>query len=195
MLNHPLLAKLEALTHSKEGRIKLAAGMGAGILLFLLLLFFVLNAPTEEQVPTGPGQAEAPKPAPTPPAPPSSSNSQMILELFSPSDESLTHQQTETSISGEIEQALTLTFVLTKCSIYSMDDYRDVFRALVIYAERSHLAPDAASADARVRQIAESSQTSYALVYSRTLCDDKHLPTIAADIKQWTQQIFTMPPR
>lgn len=195
MLNHPLLAKLEALTQSKEGRIKLAAGAGAGILLFLCLLFFILNAATEAPVPTGPGQAEAPKPEPVPPAPPSASTSQTILELFSPSDESLTHQRTETSLNGQIEQALTLTFVLTKCSLYSMDDYREVFRALVLYTQRTHLAPDAASADAYVRRIAESSQTSYALVYSRTLCDDKHLPGIATDIHEWTQQIFTMPPR
>ena len=183
----PLLEKLHRLTQSKSGRIKLAAGTLSALVL-LGLLIHLFSTPTAPVIPIQTEQVAA---APLPPAPPNADNSKIILELFNPSDASLTHQQNETTISQQIEQTLTVTFVLTKCLIISQDDYSDIFRALIFYAEKVKLAPDEASAIARVREIAESSKASYALVYSRTSCEDPHLPVLADDIAKWTKRMFT----
>ncbi len=114
-----------------------------------------------------------------------SARDQTILELFSPSDPYLTKQLNETALAQQIEQIMTTSFVLTKCEIIDQDDYGDNFRALITYAMRMKLAPDAAVAEARVRQIAESASASYALVYSRTKCDSPQLPILAEQLLTW----------
>ena len=129
---------------------------------------------------------------PVPPAPPNTDNSKIILELFNPSDESLTHQQNETTYSQQIEQTLTVTFVLTKCQALSQDDYSTIFRALIIYAQHVGLAPDAAGAEAVVRKIAESSNASYSLVYSRTSCEDPQLNPLATEVVEWADRMFKL---
>lgn len=122
---------------------------------------------------------------------PDSQEAQLILELFNPSDQSLTRQLTTTAIEQQIEQALTTSFVLSKCGIIDRDAYRDSFRALILYAERTRLAPDGSSAERLVRRISESSATSYALVYSRTQCSAPTLPGLADQLHRWTVQVLT----
>jgi hypothetical protein len=182
-----VMIKLPPLPQTKAGRIKLAAGALGGILLFIWVIWF-LGGPSEP--PPMPQQPAAPEEKPVPPAPPNADNSKIILELFSPSDQSLNHQLTTTSLSQQIEQTMTITFVLVKCQIISQDDYSDIFRALILYAQGTKLAPDAASAEAKVRQIAESSSASYALVYNRASCTDSKLPPLANDITKWSRQVL-----
>ena len=180
--------RLKPLLQSKSGRIKLAAGAGS----FLILLLIVIvssgsSEPTPIIVQSTPQVVE--KAAPS--APPNVDNSKTILELFNPSDASLTQQQTQASQSDQIEQTLTVTFILTKCQIISQDDYSTIFQALILYAQRINLAADATSADAKVREIAESAKASYALVYGRTSCEDPKLPSLANDIMNWAKALFT----
>ena len=179
--------KLPPLPQSKSGRIKLGAAVGAGVLILLLLCFSGGPPPAPVIAP----QPAVPVEKPLPPAPPNASNSTVILELFSPSDQALTHQITETTLSEQIEQTLTMSFVLVQCQMVSQDDYRDIFRALILYAERVKLAADATSAEALVRQIAESSGASYSLIYSRTACSDPQLPPLAKQIVEWTNHMLT----
>ncbi|MFM9889774.1 MAG: hypothetical protein ACKVOE_03885 [Rickettsiales bacterium] len=151
----------------------------------LLVLTTPDNTPAPPQPVAAHVQAAAPTPAPDP------AKAQLILELFNPSDQSLTQQLTTTAIEQQIEHALTTSFVLSKCGIINRDAYRDSFRALILYAERTHLAPDAPGAERLVRRISESSATSYALVYSRTECTSPTLPALADQLHRWTQLVLT----
>lgn len=178
---------LRQLLDSKQGRIKLAAG-AVGMVLLLMLVSGGGSKPQQQAAQEAPVVAEEEKPLP--PAPPNADNSSVILELFNPSDESLTHQRTETTYSQQIEQTLTMTYVLTKCLLISQDDYTNIFRALILYAERVKLAPDATWAESRVREIAQSANASYALIYSRTSCTDAQLQPLAKDILQWANGMF-----
>lgn len=112
-----------------------------------------------------------------------------VLELFNPSDLSLTHQLNETAISQQIEQIMSTSYVLSRCKLMSEDEYRDTFRALILFAQHNKLAADAKSAEARVRKLAETAGASYSLLYSRTKCDDAKLPTIARQLLNW-QRIY-----
>lgn len=163
-----------------------AAGLFIG---FMALLWFTrpdhTPAPTLlSVVPQAAPRAVAPEPA----AP---QNAQLILELFNPGDASLTHQLSTSALEQQIEQATTTSFVLRKCELLSREEYRDVFRALILYAQQTHLVADAAGAEAEVRRISDSAGTSYALIYSRTKCDDDQLPGLAYQLKSWTQLILT----
>ena len=86
---------------------------------------------------------------------------------------------------------MTITFVLARCQVISQTDYGDIFRALVMYAEATKFAPDAASAEAKVRAIASSSSASYSLVYSRVPCSDAKLPELANTVTKWAHEVVT----
>ena len=160
-----------------------------GVFIFIVVaLFYVSQLQTVKVMP---GQAAPVVEAPLPPAPPNADNSQTILELFSPSDASVQAQHTQTTTSQQIEQTLTVSYVLTKCLIISQDDYADAYRALLLYAQYTKLAPDQASADEKLHDIAESANASYSLIYSKISCNDKQLPALAAQLTSWTDQMFT----
>ncbi len=114
----------------------------------------------------------------------------LVLELFNPSDQSLTHQLNKTNLSQQIEQALTISFILTKCGILSESQYRDTFRALILYAEQTHLAKNTADAEIIVRRISESSGASYSLIYSRLSCTSPQLPALAKQLRDWSANIL-----
>jgi hypothetical protein len=63
-----------------------------------------------------------------------------VLELFNPSDQSLTHQLNETAISQQVEQVMATSYVLAHCKLMDEDEYRDNFRALIVFAQHSGLA-------------------------------------------------------
>ena len=146
-------------------------------------------------------------PAPPPPAPPIVpvasrapaeappltvvDTSTQILELFNPSDHSLTRQHNESTRTQQIEQVLTLSFVLTRCELISESEYSSTFRALILHAQHIGLASDATSAELRLRQMAESASASYALVYSRTDCDSPQLPELRRQLLSWQAGILT----
>lgn len=168
---------------------KLIRYAAIGCVMTLLLVLLTLCSIGEEK-PIIEKTSVAAVEKPLPPAPPNVENSQLILELFSPSDASLTEQRLTASTTQQIEQTLTASFVLTKCLIISQDDYRNAYRALVIFAERSKLAADMASADIAVREIAQSASASYAMVYSRVACDDPKLGDLAKQLATWTDTVL-----
>lgn len=160
-----------------------------GILAAWVLVWAFLLRPHEPEP-----QPEAPAtPTEIPTSPPQlvptldDDESTQILELFSPSDQSLTHQITETTIRQHIEQVITNSFVLRKCKLISEDEYADSFRASVIYAQVMNYAPDEKTAIAKVHQLTESAGTGYSLVYGRTPCDNPKLPAIAEHLLVWQQ--------
>jgi hypothetical protein len=123
-------------------------------------------------------------------SPAAMSNDRLVLELFNPSDRSLTHQITKTTLTKHIEQALTVSFILSKCNLISETEYRDSFRALIVYAQQSQLAENRAAAEATVRQIGEAASASYSLVYSRLSCANGQLPALASQLKTWREQLM-----
>lgn len=182
-----LLLQQLTLPSSKSGYFKLAGAIFSTLILLLILVNPSADAPEKRvALPV----TEKPAEKAMLPAPPNAENSKIILELFSPSDASIHQQQAEAPHEQKIEQTMTVTFVLTKCQLLSQDDYSTIYQALVRYATHVGLGADAAAADARVRQIAESSSTSYALVYSRTSCESEALPVLAKDILNWANALL-----
>ena len=108
-----------------------------------------------------------------------------VLELFNPSDQSLTHQLNETTIRQQIEQIIATNYVLANCNLISNETYRDSFRALIVYAQRTKLDDSASAAEKRVRTIAESASASYSLLYYRTKCDDPKLTKTTQQLIAW----------
>jgi hypothetical protein len=174
----------------RSNRARLALAIAAAIILGLIISLFLRTGPSAVVI-SAPAGNEAPPAASEPPL--NATNSQLILELFNPSDQSLTHQLTTSALTQQIEQALTVSFVLTKCGTMSQEEYRDNFRALILYAQRTHLAADAAGSEKLVRHIAESAGTSYALIYSRTSCRDPKLQAMADQLASWRATILTPP--
>lgn len=180
-----LIQKLPPLPENKQLRYAIYGCGGVFFIVLILLLTSGGPSPVRE-APSQPVAIEKP----LPPAPPNADNSQIILELFNPSEQILDAQRATTSATQQIEQTLTVSYVLTKCGHISNDDYRDTYRALVMYAEQAKLAPDQASADTKVREIAQAANASYALIYSRTSCTDQQLPALAKQLTEWTARMF-----
>lgn len=129
----------------------------------------------------------APKPAVQPPTKASvtEDNATAVLELFNPSDQSLTHQLNETTVRQNIEQIIATNYVLANCKRIDTDTYRDSFRALILYAQKSNLAANAVEAETKVRQIADAASASYSLLYYRTRCEDPKLEKTTAQLIAW----------
>jgi hypothetical protein len=115
----------------------------------------------------------------------SEDNATAVLELFNPSDQSLTHQLNETTVRQTIEQIIATNYVLANCKRIDTDTYRDSFRALILYAQTSNLAANAVEAENKVRQIADAASASYSLLYYRTKCDDPKLDITTAQLIAW----------
>jgi hypothetical protein len=130
---------------------------------------------------------QAPPPAVPTPAPSKAVQDRAteVLELFNPSDQSLTHQLNETALSQQVEQVMATSYILAHCKLMDDDEYRDNFRALIVFAQHSGLAPDAMTAEAKVRQLAQSAAVSYSLLYSRTNCMDPQLLTSQRQMTNW----------
>lgn len=148
------------------------------------LCYFLFSGDRPAPQPLQPAASITPPPPPEP-APALDAKSTTILELFNPSDAVLTHQLNESEISQRMEQIFVTSFVLSNCHLLSTDEYRDTFRALILYAMQTGLAVDVTSAEARARAIAESASTSYRLVYRATQCDEPKLPQIAHELQDW----------
>lgn len=143
--------------------------------------------PAEVPVVVRPAPPAVPSPAPRIAA--QDDTATQVLELFNPSDQSLTHQLSETAISQQVEQVMATSYVLAHCKLMDDDEYRDNFRALIVFAQHSGLAPDAVTAEAKVRQLAQTASVSYSLLYSRMNCNDPQLPAIQRQMMNW-QKIY-----
>jgi hypothetical protein len=105
--------------------------------------------------------------------------------LFNPSDQSLTHQLNETTIRQQIEQIMATNYVLANCHLIDAESYRNSFRALIVYAQRTKFADSWVTAEEKVRSIAESASASYSLLYYRTKCDDPKLAQTTRQLIDW----------
>ncbi|MFZ4541783.1 MAG: hypothetical protein ACOYNL_08265 [Rickettsiales bacterium] len=116
---------------------------------------------------------------------PKNDKATVVLELFNPSDQSLTHQLNETTVRQQVEQIMATSYVLFNCGLTKPLDYRDSFRAAIVFAHRNKLGKSMEETEVKVRQIAEAAGASYSLLYSRTKCNDPQLPTTAKQLLNW----------
>jgi len=128
----------------------------------------------------------------TPPAPTAQSltNSSLILDLFNPTDETVTAQLSASTLKRQIEEALVMNFMLHRCGITSNSEYGDTYRALVIYAERSGLS-DRAHAGDEINRINASASATYALLYAKADCDTRLLIPAAQRLAEWRNALLT----
>jgi len=129
-----------------------------------------------------------PEPAAVATPSPPTAEPDLILDLFEPTPASLDAQQQATILRNQIEHALVVTFLLTRCTYVSQQEYSDTYNAIIQYAARSGLSPDIASAAAEVHRLSSSAGASYSLVYSRVPCTDPSLPPSLASLRQWRDQ-------
>lgn len=115
-------------------------------------------------------------------APQATTQSDLILELFNPSETSLQGQQQETTLVRNIEEAMIASFILRKCGTLSEHDYTETYRALLAYITATHLAADPA---AELQRISASASASYSLLYATTACDSPPLAQAAKSLEQW----------
>ncbi len=130
------------------------------------------SAPAPQAVP--PSAAEGIKDTPT-----------IVLELFNPSDETLTQQLSETTIRQNIEQVLSTSFVLSRCGVLDSNANSDIFRASVAYAVNTHFAKDIPDAVGKIQALHQSAAATYVMLYRNTDCKNPTLKTIAAQMVKW----------
>lgn len=151
----------------------------AALLMALIWRIFWYESPTPPPVPA------APSVAPQPAMP--RDESTLILDLFDPSEAVLAEQHSATLLSQQLEQAMTVTFVLKRCDMLSDSQYADTYRALVTYAYRAKLAASYTEADQFMRGISSSAAASYQLLYGRLSCQASELPGLARQLADWRE--------
>lgn len=109
----------------------------------------------------------------------------VVLELFNPSDASLTQQLNETTIQQNIEQLLSTSFVLSHCGVMDSSDNANIFRASVGYALETHLAKDVPEAVAKIQELTKSAAATYVMLYRNTDCKNPKLKTISEQMVKW----------
>ncbi len=110
---------------------------------------------------------------------------ELVLELFTPQDSAHTQQLSDASIRQQIEQVMATSYVLSRCGLIDESIYRDNFRALMIYAERTGFAVNPTDAERKLREIAQAAKASYQLLYRRVTCDNKSLTRIRTQLIAW----------
>jgi hypothetical protein len=158
------------------------------IALFTLLFFQALQ-PKPSVMPSTPAhpapqkQVAAPaKQAPVPTHP--------ILELFNPSDETISRDQAKSKIHEELEQLLVIAIMLQRCDIVSESEYTGIYQASYRYAQRTRLFTDV---DALMPELLLSAQKTYQLVYAGTSCQESSLRTLKEQTMAWQAQYNTIP--
>lgn len=109
-----------------------------------------------------------------------------MLALFSPSNEELAEQQSQSHNQQKLEQIMVMAYLLANCEIISANDYQELYQALLHYLSASHGAHAADTAE----QAAIRAKASYQLVYRYVPCDDASLQQTAQQLQQWKAQIF-----
>lgn len=155
------------------------------------LVFTSHSTPSPESLPAsgaGPGLASIAQEVPATAQP--QTESDLVLDLFNPTDEENLAQRSRTELSQQVEQAITMNFTLRQCKLITQQEYGDNYRAMLIYILRSRLALTAQDAKTELDRITEASSASYALIYSRTPCDTPQLVTAASQLADWRNALI-----
>lgn len=117
------------------------------------------------------------------------SSPQLILDLFHPSESALQTQHSESQFKRQLEETITLMFVLRRCNYLDDSTYRDTYHALYRFAQNYRFSNGTRlSADA-FGGIVASARDSYRLLYATLSCDTPNLAAIATQLDQWRGSI------
>jgi hypothetical protein len=113
-----------------------------------------------------------------------------VLDLFNPSADMSAAQRSRSELTQQMEQVLTVNFLLRKCNIVTQQEYTDTYRAMTYYLYRSGVSASLGDAGDELTSINNAATASYSLIYSRTPCDSAQLSNLAAQIANWRTAIM-----
>jgi hypothetical protein len=171
-------------------------GWKLGVLLLIgvgLGWFFGQTPPPLEPPPVDslPVVTERPQPTDIPQSLPPESLE--VLELFAPDSAMLTRQHSATAMRQSVEEALTVTFLLTRCGLLTQQQYSDSYNGFATFLVESDLATDLSDAAAKMQQLGRSATASYQLVYGRVPCSDPSLPRTRDSLLRWLANRYASP--
>jgi hypothetical protein len=119
--------------------------------------------------------------------------SDLILDLFNPTQELAAAQRNETVLKQQVEEALTINFILRRCEYIDAQEYQDTYRAMLSYVQQIGLADDVVDATRILEALSSAASASYALMYGHTDCASPALQQAAQQLKQWRAAMLTTP--
>lgn len=158
----------------------------SALMLALAWRGFVYQAP-HAPVPTVPISAQ-PQSNSTP-SMASASDPQLILDLFHPTDSTLQTQHSESQFKRQLEEAITLMFVLRRCEHLNERRYRDTYQALHRFAREYRFSNGSGLSAEEFGGILASASDSYRLLYATVPCDTPNLAAIATQLEQWRESL------
>lgn len=166
--------------------------LAAAVLAVLAIIALVRNtensslpapAPTESGVtPAAPQQAQS-----------SAVETDPVLELFNPSEASLSEQVSESMLKNRMEEAMTTSFILKRCGLVSDAEYSETYQALMLYAQRMQPGLSPAQLQENFSATVASASASYGLIYARMNCNTPELQLAAQQIAGWRHAILNPP--
>lgn len=120
----------------------------------------------------------------------SSIPSQPVLDLFNPSNENITRDQTISRTRSELEQLFVIRNLLARCAIITQEQADSIKVAAFAYASRTHLFSNSA---AIIAELEEQAQQTHDLVYAQTSCDEPSLETLKTQTLAWQTQFNSQP--
>lgn len=146
-----------------------------------------LPAPTSAESPSTPPQQQQ--------ARASAVEADPVLELFNPSDASLSEQVSETTLKSRMEEAMTTSFILKRCGLVNDTEYSETYQALMLYAQRMQPSLTPVQLQESFSATVASASASYGLIYARMRCDTPELQLAAQQIAGWRREILNPPPQ
>lgn len=176
--------------HSLSNRTLLGMALAAVAVLILTLAWRFSNKPEPiiKPMPAPQVVSTASVPAPAP-------QTDIVLDLFNPSDSALSDQLSESALKSRLEEVMTTAFILKRCGRLNDSDYNDTYRALMTYAQKMQPTLTTQQVQDNFNAIIASASASYGLIYARLSCKTPELATSAAQLAQWRETILNPPPQ
>ena len=118
----------------------------------------------------------------------------VVLDLFNPSDASLSEQLSESTLKRRLEEAMTTSFILKRCGRLNDSDYNDTYRALMTYAQKMQPTLNTQQLLENFNAVIASASASYGLIYARLSCDTPQLTAATDQLAAWREAILNPPP-
>lgn len=177
-----------------DRRTLLILAAAALVVLVLAVIALVRNTGNSSLPAPAPTESAATAPAPQQ-AKVSAVEADPVLELFNPSDASLSEQVSETTLKSRMEEAMTTSFILKRCGLVNDTEYSETYQALMLYAQRMQPSLTPVQLQENFSATVASASASYGLIYARMRCDTPELQRAAQQIAGWRRAILNPPPQ
>lgn len=174
-----------------SNRTLLGIALAAAALLALTLALRGFDQPEQETAVATP----ASQIVPAVPIPAPITQSDVVLDLFNPSETSLSEQLSESALKRRLEEAITTSFILKRCGRLNDSEYNDTYRALMTYAQEMQPTLNTKQVLDNFNAVIASASASYGLIYARLSCDTPQLADATAQLAAWRQNILNPQPQ